>query len=36
MQIPFHKTHTTQEEIDSAISAIKSGWLTMGPKTVEF
>ena len=36
MHIPFHKTHTTQEEIDSAISAIKSGWLTMGPKTVEF
>ena len=36
MQIPYYKTHTTQEEIDSAISAIKSGWLTMGPKTVEF
>ena len=36
MQIPFHKTHTTEEEIDAAIEAIKSGWLTMGPKTVEF
>jgi perosamine synthetase len=36
MQIPFHKTHTTQEEIDAAIEAIKSGWLTMGPKTVAF
>jgi perosamine synthetase len=36
MQIPFHKTHTTQEEIDAAVDAIKSGWLTMGPKTVEF
>ncbi len=36
MQIPFHKTHTTQEEIDVAVDAIKSGWLTMGPKTVEF
>jgi perosamine synthetase len=36
LQIPFHKTHTTQEEIDSAIEAIKSGWLTMGPKTIEF
>jgi perosamine synthetase len=36
MQIPFHKIHTTQEEIDSAIEAIKSGWLTMGPKTIEF
>jgi perosamine synthetase len=36
MQIPFHKTHTTQEEIDAAKDAIESGWLTMGPKTVEF
>lgn len=36
MQIPFHKTHTTDEEINSAVEAIKSGWLTMGPKTVEF
>ena len=36
MQIPFHKTHTTEEELNAAIEAIKSGWLTMGPKTVEF
>ena len=36
MQIPVHKTHTTEEEINAAIEAIKSGWLTMGPKTVEF
>ena len=36
MQIPFHKTHTTDEEINAAIDAIKSGWLTMGPKTLDF
>ena len=36
MQIPFHKTHTTDEEINAAVEAIKSGWLTMGPKTIEF
>ncbi len=36
MIIPFHKTHTTNDEIDAAKSAIESGWLTMGPKTVEF
>ena len=36
MQIPFHKTHTTNEEIEAVVEAIKSGWLTMGPKTVEF
>ncbi len=36
MQIPFHKTHTTQEEIDAVVATLKSGWLTMGPKVVEF
>ncbi len=36
MQIPFHKTHTTDDEVNAAVAAIKSGWLTMGPKTVEF
>lgn len=36
MQIPFHKTHTTQEEIDAVTEAIQSGWLTMGPKSVAF
>ncbi len=36
MQIPFHKTHTANEEIEAVVEAIKSGWLTMGPKTVEF
>jgi len=36
MQIPFHKTHTTEEETNAAVDAIKSGWLTMGPKVVEF
>jgi perosamine synthetase len=36
MQIPFHKTHTTEEEINAAVAAIQSGWVTMGPKTVEF
>jgi len=36
MQIPFHKTHTTDEEINAATEAMRSGWLTMGPKTVAF
>lgn len=36
MEIPFHKTHTGNEEINSIVEALKSGWLTMGPKTVEF
>ncbi len=36
MQIPFHKTHTSQKEIDAVVEALQSGWLTMGPKTIEF
>ena len=36
MQIPFHKTHTTEEEIAAVVATIESGWLTMGPKVVEF
>ncbi len=36
MHIPFHKTHTTEEETNAAVEAIQSGWLTMGPKAVEF
>ena len=36
MKIPFHKPHITQKEIDSVIDIMRSGWLTMGPKTFEF
>ena len=34
--IPFHRTYTTEDEINAVVEAIKSGWLTMGPKTVAF
>ena len=34
--IAFHKTHITDDEIDAVVVALKSGWTTMGPKTVEF
>jgi len=34
--ILFHKTYTTQDEIDSVSDAMRSGWLTMGPKVLEF
>lgn len=34
--IPFHKTHISNDEIEAVIEALKSGWTTMGPKTVEF
>jgi perosamine synthetase len=36
MNIVFHKTHTTDEELNAVTDALKSGWLAMGPKTVEF
>ena len=35
-EIPFHRAYITDEEINGVVEAIRSGWLTMGPKTVEF
>ncbi|SVC74987.1 uncharacterized protein METZ01_LOCUS327841, partial [marine metagenome] len=36
MKIPFHKPHINQKELDSITDTIQTGWLTMGPKTLEF
>lgn len=36
MQVPFHKPYITEEEINEVIDSLRSGWLTMGPKTVRF
>jgi len=36
MEIPFHKAYITEDEISGVVAAVKSGWLTMGPKTMEF
>jgi perosamine synthetase len=36
MAIPFHKAHLGEAEIDAVTDSIRSGWLTMGPKTIEF
>lgn len=35
-EVPFHKAYITDEEIAEVIDSIKSGWLTMGPKTLRF
>jgi dTDP-4-amino-4,6-dideoxygalactose transaminase len=36
MQVPFHKPYITEEEINEVVDSLRSGWLTMGPKTVRF
>ncbi len=36
MEIPFHKPYITEEEIAEVVDSLKSGWITMGPKTVRF
>ena len=36
MEIPFHKPYLCEEEISGVMDTLRSGWLTMGPKTVEF
>ncbi|MGQ9841984.1 MAG: DegT/DnrJ/EryC1/StrS family aminotransferase [Spirochaetota bacterium] len=36
MNIPFHVPYIDDDDITSIVAAIKSGWITMGPQTVEF
>ena len=36
MNIPFSPPDITDEEINEVIGALKSGWITTGPKTKEF
>ena len=36
MNIPFSPPDISQKEIDLVVDALKSGWITTGPKTKEF
>lgn len=36
MEIAFHKPFITEDEIAEVVDSIRSGWLTMGPKTIAF
>ena len=36
LQIPFHRASVGEEEVQAVSEVIRSGWLTMGPKTIEF
>ncbi len=34
--VPFHRPDITDEEIAAVVATLRSGWLTMGPRTQEF
>jgi dTDP-4-amino-4,6-dideoxygalactose transaminase len=36
LKVPFHRASVGEEEVKAASEVIRSGWLTMGPKTFEF
>ena len=36
MQVPFHRASVGEEEVQAVSEVIRSGWMTMGPKTFEF
>jgi len=36
LQVPFHRASVGDEEAQAVAEVIRSGWLTMGPKTFEF
>lgn len=36
INVPFHQAAVGEEEVQAAAEAIRSGWLTMGPRTIEF
>jgi dTDP-4-amino-4,6-dideoxygalactose transaminase len=36
LTIPFHRASVGEEEAQAVADAVRSGWLTMGPRTVEF
>lgn len=36
LQVPFHRADLGEEEVQAVSEVIRSGWLTMGPKTFEF
>lgn len=36
MNIPFHLPYITNNEISAVVETLKSGWLSMGNKTIEF
>ena len=35
-EVPFHRPPIGEEEIASVVETLRAGWLTMGPKTIQF
>ncbi len=35
-KVPFHMPYITEDEISEVVDSLRSGWITMGPKTIEF
>lgn len=35
-KVPFHMPYITDDEISEVVDSLRSGWITMGPKTIEF
>ena len=35
-KVPFHRASLGEEEVEAVAEVIRSGWLTMGPRTFEF
>ena len=36
LHVPFHRASVGEDEVSAVSDVIRSGWLTMGPKTLEF
>ena len=36
LSVPFHRAPLGEEEVEAVADVIRSGWITMGPKTFEF
>ena len=36
LQVPFHRADLGEDEVNAVAEVIRSGWITMGPKTFEF
>jgi dTDP-4-amino-4,6-dideoxygalactose transaminase len=36
IEVPFHRPYITEDEIGEVVDSLRTGWLTIGPKTARF